>query len=100
MNLFSGRFCIIYRMRKPSNFWLAILLVGVVCFTVGWIANNISRPGTAPSKSLRLNGYQFIDPLLVCNVNNTTNASQEDTSLSTSIASIINRQEQADNLSK
>ena len=86
-------------MRKLRTFWPIFILIGAACFGLGWIANGMFAPSAPPSKALRLNGYQFIDPLLVCNVSN-PNPSQEDTSLSTAVASIINDQEQASNISK
>jgi beta-lactamase class A len=87
-------------MRNPRPFWLIAVIIGLICFSAGWVIKGLISPSTPPQQALRLNGYQFIDPLLVCNVNNTTNASQEDTSLSTNIASIINTQEQEGNISK
>ena len=52
-----------------------------------------------PAKSLRLSGYEFIDPLLACNVNNSDIYTQ-DTQLTGSIASIIGTHEANGDISK
>jgi beta-lactamase class A len=71
---------------------------GVVFFVVGWFLSG-SLNQTLPAKSLRIGGYQFIDPLLACNINN-SNTFLEDHSLGNQMSSIINTNIQEGNLSK
>jgi beta-lactamase class A len=71
---------------------------GIVFFLTGWFLSGIwNQPPLA--KSLRIGGYQFIDPLLACNINN-SNTFLQDHSLGNQISSIINTNVQAGNLSK
>jgi beta-lactamase class A len=87
------------RRLRPKEYWGIAAIVLLAGFTIGWFTNQIfNQPAPLP-KSLRLNGYQFIDPLLVCNINN-ANISQEDKTLSSNLASIIDRDQQAGDISK
>jgi len=87
------------RKMRPIFLYLIAGVVGAACFFgLGWFAKATLNT-TTPSQALRLNGYQFIDPLLVCNVNN-SNVSQEDKSLGNNIASIINAHIQSGDISK
>jgi beta-lactamase class A len=75
--------------------WVITLVVAAIAFWIGWL---IPAP-IAPPQSLHLSGYQFIDPLLACNVNN-SRTFPEDQSLSNDIQSVVNKNIQAGNLSK
>ncbi len=75
--------------------WIITIVAAGVAFWVGWL---IPAP-IAPPQSLHLSGYQFIDPLLACNVNN-SRTFPEDNSLSSDIQSVVNQNIQAGNLSK
>jgi beta-lactamase class A len=84
--------------RRRASFFGVAILAGAACFGLGWFAKSTSDR-TSPPQALRLNGYQFIDPLLACNINN-TNVSQENKSLTSDVASIINTHTQSGDLSK
>lgn len=73
-------------------------IIAIICFSLGWFTKNISS-GIMPPRALRLNGYQLIDPLLACNINN-SNVFQEDKPLASHITSIINQHLQAGDISK
>jgi beta-lactamase class A len=75
--------------------WVVVVVASAAAFAVGWL---IPHPVT-PAQSLRLSGYQFIDPLLACNVNN-SRTFPEDQSLSNDIQSVVNQNIQAGNISK
>jgi beta-lactamase class A len=94
----TGKFDV-NRKKRIVLFSMAIVAAGVACFGLGWFAK-ATQNNTTPSQALRLNGYQFIDPLLLCNVNNLSNTSQENKLLSSNIASIINTNVTSGNLSK
>ncbi|HWB34373.1 MAG TPA: serine hydrolase [Candidatus Paceibacterota bacterium] len=51
------------------------------------------------SQALRLGGYQFVDPLLVCNINNPS-STQENLKLSGTLTSIIDTHTRAGDISK
>jgi len=82
--------------------WLQILacavLFGLGGFGLGWYANKQSNQTIAP-QSLRLGGYTFINPLLVCNINN-SNIYSENNLLSKEIQSIIDTNKSDGNISK
>jgi len=85
--------------KKRLGFGLAIVIAAsAICFGLGWLAGASANKTTAP-KSLRLGGYQFIDPLLLCNINNSS-AYQENKPLASSINSIINTHIQSGDISK
>ena len=73
-------------------------VVGVVCFGGGWFLGQYFKP-IVHSQSLRVPGYQFIDPLLACNINN-TKVFPEDTSLNNALDGIISINTQDRNISK
>lgn len=77
---------------------LAVLLV-FVAFASGWIAKGTASSAAPASHALRLGGYQFIDPLLLCNVNNPSSV-QEDKTLATSIESLIQAHTKSGDISK
>ena len=74
------------------------IVIGVAGFAAGWFIKG-ARDYTAPAQSLRLSGYQFIDPLLECNINN-SNVYTEDTLLGKEIQSIIDTHTNDGDLSK
>jgi len=86
------------RAGRLTSFCLIAIAAGTICFGLGWFTSR-AFDQTMSSRALRLSGYSFIDPLLVCNVNNPS-ASQEDRSLSGSITSIINTDIQSGDVSK
>src|ERR1700677_3055439 len=63
------------------------IVIGVAGFGAGWFIK-AARDYTPPAQSLRLSGYQFIDPLLVCNINNSS-VFTENKLLSNELQSII-----------
>ena len=74
-----------------------MVVLSAATFTAGWF---IPPPVTVtPPKSLRLGGYDFINPLLVCNINN-SNAYSQNNFLSKEIQSIINSNKSSGNISK
>jgi beta-lactamase class A len=75
--------------------WIITIVASGVAFWIGWFI----PPPTSPPQSLRLSGYQFIDPLLACNVNN-SRTFPEDQSLSNDIQSAINTHITAGDISK
>jgi beta-lactamase class A len=82
--------------------WLWAILGGVVLaavsFGAGWYAKASKDNVTAP-QSLRLGGYTFINPLLVCNINN-SNIYAQNTLLSKQLESIIDTNKNDGNISK
>jgi len=89
-------------LNKTTMRWLGIFAAGIVLagigFWVGWYAKGQNGVGPAP-QSLRLGGYQFINPLLVCNINN-SNVYSQNTLLSKQLQSIIDTNKQDGNISK
>ena len=74
-----------------------MVVLSAATFTAGWF---IPPPVTVtPPKSLRLGGYDFINPLLVCNINN-SNAYSQNNFLSKEIQSIIDANTNDGNISK
>ncbi|HVO28987.1 MAG TPA: serine hydrolase [Candidatus Paceibacterota bacterium] len=85
-----------YKTAPP---WIAAGIIGIAAFLAGWLLPlpNLRLP--APPRSLRLSGYQFIDPLLVCNANN-SRIFPEDQPVNGAIQSIINSDVRSGDLSK
>jgi beta-lactamase class A len=85
----------------PQRF-LALLVVTAVVglggFGLGWYVKGTSDNTVAP-QSLRLGGYNFINPLLVCNINN-SNVYSQNTLLSKELQSIIDTNKSSGNISK
>lgn len=75
--------------------WIVVIIVAAGAFAFGWL---IPHP-IVPAQSLRLSGYQFIDPLLACNVNN-SHTFPDDQSLDNDIQSVVNTNIANGNLSK
>jgi beta-lactamase class A len=75
-----------------------ILVVGCVGFALGWVTKGQASQTILP-KSLRLSGYQFINPLLACNINN-SNIYAQNNLLSKEIQSIIDANKNSGNVSK
>lgn len=67
-----------------------------IAFAVGWY---LPSPSIIQPQSLRLGGYQFINPLLVCNINN-SNVYSENNLLSRDLQSIIDTNVNDGNISK
>lgn len=80
------------------NVVIATILVGIGAFGTGWIVRG-AHDHIVPAKSLRLGGYQFIDPLLACNINN-SNVFQKDMALNGQIQSLIDAHTNAGDISK
>ena len=74
------------------------LLIAVIFFGLGWFAKPFSE-NTAPPESLRLSGYQFIDPLLACNINN-SGVFPQDGALSKAIQAVIDAHKRSGDISK
>ena len=74
------------------------LLFGIASFVLGWYMHAGIGRIIAP-QTLRLSGYQFIDPLLLCNVNN-SNVYSENTLLSKEIQTILDANKRSGTLSK
>ena len=74
------------------------VVIGVAAFTAGWFIKG-AQDYTLPAQSLRLGGYQFINPLLVCNINN-SNIYTENTLLGKEIQSIIDTHMNGGDISK
>lgn len=71
------------------------VVVAGIAFWIGWLL-----PGpTTPPEALRLSGYQFIDPLLACNVNN-SHTFPQDQAVSDDVQTIVNASVASGNLSK
>ena len=75
--------------------WIITIVTSSVVFVIGWFI----PPPITPPQALRLSGYQFIDPLLACNVNN-SHVFPEDQALSSDIQSIIDAHVKSGDLSK
>ncbi len=88
--------------RRNVVFWIYILAcavaIGLGAFGAGWHLKGAADLGVQ-SHSLRLSGYQFIDPLLVCNINNSSPV-LEDKSLEGAMQSIIDSHKDAGDISK
>jgi beta-lactamase class A len=67
--------------------FLLIVVAGIGSFTLGWQLHTGVNEPTSP-QALRLSGYQFIDPLLACNINN-SNIYAENNLLSKELKSVI-----------
>jgi beta-lactamase class A len=76
----------------------AMIVIGLAGFAGGWYLKGAADFGTM-SYTLRLNGYQFIDPLLVCNVNNSSPI-LENKDLEGRIQSIIDNHKRVGDISK
>ena len=80
--------------------WATIVAIALVAvaFAGGWYFKGLSDQ-TAASHALRLGGYQFIDPLLVCNINNPS-PTLEDKKLDSQVQSIVDTHKSAGDISK
>src|SRR5579859_1572645 len=77
--------------------WAMTVIVAAATFFIGWF---MEPPNVAPPpQSLRLSGYQFINPLLACNINN-SNIYQENKSLESNLKSIIDSHKVSGDISK
>jgi beta-lactamase class A len=77
--------------------WVLVVVASSVAFVIGWF---IPPPSTTtPPQALRLGGYNFIDPLLLCNLNN-SNAYSQNTLLSKEMQSIVDTNKNSGNISK
>jgi beta-lactamase class A len=74
------------------------LLFGAGAFALGWYQRGQNDLAVSP-QSLRLGGYNFINPLLVCNINN-SNVYSQNTLLSKELQSIIDTNTKDGNISK
>lgn len=81
-----------YKVPYP---WILFATGCFTTFIIGWFI----PPPVTPPQALRLSGYQFIDPLLACNVNN-SRIFPESESLSNDIQSIIDDNVKSGNVSK
>ena len=88
----SGSHAAWYKQFAP---WGLIVAASCVAFVVGWFV----PPPSTPPQALRLGGYNFIDPLLLCNLNN-SNAYSQNTLLSREMQSIVNTNTSSGNISK
>jgi beta-lactamase class A len=87
--------------HEKRHYVLIVTIIIIVCVLSalsGWFLNGLTEHSQA-SVSLRLNGYKFIDPLLVCNINPLPLYSELG-SLSGKIQNIITSHEQAGDISK
>ena len=78
---------------------VAAFVIIIAAFASGWAANGYASSAAPASHALRLGGYQFVDPLLVCNFSNPP-ASQEDNALAGNIESVIQAHTKAGDISK
>lgn len=76
--------------------WVIAVVASLAAFAVGRF---VSPSQITPPYALRLGGYQFINPLLACNINN-SGVFPEDRSLSDDIRSIIDAHTKSGDLSK
>lgn len=76
----------------------AVVVLALGAYGAGWYMRGASDLGTA-SRALRLGGYQFIDPLLVCNINNSSPV-LEDKALEGEMQSIIDSHKSSGDISK
>ena len=93
---------------EPSAFtptttlWLGVFVAAIVLagagFGFGWYQRGQNDLSVSP-QSLRLGGYNFINPLLVCNINN-SNVYSQNTLLSKELQSIIDTNKSSGNISK
>lgn len=74
------------------------IVIGVAGFAAGWFIKG-ARDYVVPAQSLRLSGYQFVDPLLVCNINNSS-VFTENKLLSNEIQSVIDTHTNDGDISK
>ena len=75
--------------------WLTTVAVSLSTFAVGWHM----EPTVTPPQALRASGYQFIEPLLVDNVND-SRVFPENRSLSANIRSVIDAHIRSGDISK
>ena len=77
--------------------WALVVVASAAAFVVGWFMP--PPTATVAPQSLRLGGYNFINPLLVCNINN-SNVYSQNTLLSKELQSIIDSNTNSGNISK
>lgn len=79
-------------MQGVAITWHRAILAGasiaLCAFALGWFVKGNTDSGVLAPQSLRLGGYQFINPLLVCNINN-SNIYSQNTLLTKELQSII-----------
>jgi len=80
---------------KSSFPWAITAAASLAAFTIGWFL----EPPIPPPQALRVSGYQFIDPLLLCDINN-SRAFPEDLSISSDIQSIISARIKSGDINK
>jgi beta-lactamase class A len=84
--------------RKRYSIWLVRLIpvpIAILFFALGWLI----APHAAYPQSLRVPGYDFISPLLACNIND-TGIKSEDGALHRAIQNIIDTHIATHDLSK
>ena len=89
-------------LNRVSKLWLGAFAVAIVLaggsYRIGWYQRGQNDLAVAP-QSLRLGGYNFTNPLLVCNINN-SNVYTQDTLLGKDMQSIIDTNKSSGNISK
>lgn len=84
--------------KRAIKLWLIAIIFCGIGFAAAWyIKGSIDK--TTPPQSLRLSGYQFIDPLLACNVNN-SHVFPQNQSLTSAIQSVISEHIASGDISK
>ncbi|HVM73301.1 MAG TPA: serine hydrolase [Candidatus Paceibacterota bacterium] len=77
---------------------LAAIVIALCTFNVGWAERGYADKASI-SHALRLSGYQFVNPLLVCNISNPSPV-LEDKSLETTLQRIVDTHRSAGDISK
>ena len=78
---------------------VAFVFIIAAAFASGWLVKGYVSPASSLSHALRLGGYQFVDPLLVCNFSNPP-LSQQDNTLDNAIKSVIDAHTKAGDINK
>ncbi len=87
-----------YRKKHTINLWLIAVALCVASFSIAWFVKG-SLDEITPPQPLRSGGYQFIDPLLSCNISG-SRIFPEDKTLNGGIQSVIDAHVQSGDLSK
>jgi beta-lactamase class A len=81
-----------------AKLWIIAFLACAASFCLGWYINNAINPIVKPT-ALRLKGYQYISPLISCNLNSTKLFPQNQTVVN-DVQSVISQHENAGDITR
>ncbi len=90
---------LVWKGGTAATLAAVVVAFGAAGFAAGWLANG--QNAALPSRALRLsnNQYQFVDPLLLCNINSPSPV-QEDKALAGKLEAVIAKHVKAGDISK